>query len=273
MSDVTDNFTAVYDIEYGAHERQKFDIFVPHNIKSHSGIILFIHGGGWSQGGKYGHYDDCKYFSNLGYVCATMNYRFVSDSLTVFDELDDITSALKKIKEECEKYSVNAEKVILSGGSAGSHLSLLYSYTRKDEAPVTPVAVCVWCPPVNCYAADFLLGISGEFEDWKYGILSQCCGVRLNKSDFLNEDKQTALRKMSPCEYIDGNDIPVAVFHGKTDEIVPFGHIQDFIKVLNEKGIRNNLIVYENSGHALDKDPDSAVQAKNIIKEYAAMYL
>ena len=270
---MTDNFKVVYDVEYGNHERQKFDIFVPHNIKSASGIILFIHGGGWSQGDKSCHYDDCRYFSNLGYVCVTMNYRFVTEELTVFDELDDITSALKKAKDECSKYSVDAEKVILSGGSAGAHLSLLYAYTRKDESPLIPVAACVWCPPVNCSAEDFLLGDAGEFEDWKYDILSKCCGVKINKTDFVCEEKQAALKRISPCVYVDCNKIPVAVFHGKADSIVPFRHAQIFAEVLSEYGIKNDLLVYENSGHALDKDPETALQAKMIIENYAHEYL
>lgn len=267
------DFTIVYDIAYGEHERHKFDLFIPEKLKSRNGIILFIHGGGWSQGDKRGHYHDCDYFSRLGYLCATMNYRFVSDDFNVYAGLDDITAALKTIKCECEKYGVNAEKVILSGGSAGSHLSLLYANTRLKEAPVTPVAVCVWCPPVNCYASDFLMGISGEFEDWKYGILSKCCGVTVNKENFHNDRPQTALRKMSPAEYVTENHIPTAIFHGKQDAIVPFGHAEDYISLLNEKGIKNELVVYENSDHALDKDPESAIQARNILKKYAEMYL
>ena len=34
----------------------------------------------------------------------------------------------------------------------------------------------------------------------------------------------------------------------------------------------NDFIVYEKSGHALDKDPEAAQKAKEIIKNYAEMY-
>ena len=266
------NFDVVYDVAYGEHERQKLDFFIPQNKKTDAGIILFIHGGGWSSGDKRAHHSDAQFLCNLGFLCATMNYRFVTDNISVSDELDDITSALTAIKDKCSENGINIQKVILSGASAGAHLSLLYAYTRLNEAPITPVATCVWCPPVNCAADDFLSGISCEFDDWKYDILSKCCAFKITKNDFTEIKQQKALKKISPEEYVAETSIPTAVFHGKSDELVPLSHIHKFISLLNEKGVKNNFLLYENSGHALDKDPEISLQAKNIIADYAKMY-
>ncbi|MBE6800389.1 MAG: alpha/beta hydrolase [Ruminococcaceae bacterium] len=267
-----ENNIVLNDISYGSHERQKLDIFIPKNPKCQCGIMLFIHGGGWIQGDKIGHIDDARHFCNLGYISATMNYRFVDENTTVYDELDDITAALKTIKNECRNYGFNIEKLILSGGSAGAHLSLLYAYTRMKEAPITPVAVCPYCPPVDCSKPDFLMGISGEFENWKYGVLSKCCGLETNRENLFKLQQQEALKKISPQEYISENCVPTAIFHGRHDELIPFSHIEKFISSLNEKSIKNDLIIYENSGHALDKDPETASKTKDIIKKYAEMY-
>lgn len=263
----------IFDIKYGSHERQKADIFMPDNPENASGIIFFIHGGGWHSGDKDDHHADCKHFCNLGYICATMNYRYVDKNTSVYDELDDITSALNTVKQECEKLGCTTEKVILSGASAGAHLALLYAYTRKNEAPLTISALCVWAPPVNLAASDFLLGISGEFEDWKYEILSKCCGEKLTKNDYLNEKQQAALKKISPSEYISENCVPTAVFHGRLDELIPFEHIEEFMMKLHNAGVENELLIYENSSHALDKDPETAEQARNIFEKYAKEYI
>lgn len=254
---------------YGNHERQKLDIFIPEKLKSDSGIILYIHGGGWVGGDKEVHHPDCRHFCSLGYVAATMNYRYVDGNVSISDELDDITSAISAIKEKCKKYGINAEKVILSGGSAGGHLSLMYAYTRKDEAAITPAAVCAYCPGVDCAAPDFLMGIADEFEEWKYGVLSKCCGMKVNRESLLKEPAQTALGRISPKNYVTQNCVPTAVFHGSQDELVPFEHIVRFIGLLNEAGVKNDLLIYENSGHAQDKDPEAAARSKEIIEEYA----
>ena len=179
---------------------------------------------------------------------------------------------LKKVKEKCIESGLNTEKLLLSGGSAGAHLALMYAYTRKDEAPLTPVCVCVYCPPVKMETTDFLSGISGEFEDWKYGVLSAACGVKVNRETLLCDEQQTALRRISPIQYVNENCVPTAVFHGVKDELVPFEHAIEFINLLNEKGIENDLLVYENSGHAQDKDPEKVVEAKEIIEKYAQKY-
>lgn len=267
-----DNNLILTDIAYGDTNCQKLDIFFPEKPITENGVILFIHGGGWVEGDKSVHHTDARYFCDTGYITATMNYRYVSENINVFDELDDITSALKTLKNKCAEYGYNIEKTIISGGSAGAHLSLLYAYTRAGEAPVNPVAACVYCPPVNVAASDFLMGVSGEFEDWKYDVLSKCCGCKITKSDFKNEKQQTALKEISPERYVSESCIPTAVFYGRNDELVPLSQVEHFIDLLCENNIENSSLIYEKSGHALDKDPEASAKAKDIIKGYAEKY-
>lgn len=263
----------IRDIPYGGHERHRVDVFIPEDAINNTGVIFYIHGGGWTSCDKSAHHKDCEHFCNLGYICATMNYRYVDEYTTVHDELDDITQALKAVKEICAEKGFLINKVLLSGGSAGAHLALMYAYTRSDVSPLEITAVCAYCPPVKMESPDFLLGISGEFEDWKYGVLSFCCGVKISRENLLCDAQQTALKRISPLYCVDANTVPTAVFHGVKDELVPFEHAVEFIELLNAKGIKNDFLIYENSGHAQDKDPERAAEAKEIIKKYAEMYL
>lgn len=267
------DFAFFDNVSYGAHERQVCDIYIPKSIRKKSGFILYIHGGGWQDGDKSIHHKECEYFSSLGYICATMNYRFVSEEWDVFCELDDIADALTKIKQVCAEYDCDVKTVLLSGGSAGGHLALMYAYTRRQDSPVDPVAVCPFCPPVDCAKPDFLIGLSGEFEEWKYSIISKCCGCNVTKDTLMNGEQQEALRKMSPCEYVSGDCVPTAVFYGEHDELIPLAHTEEFVALLRKNGVKNDTVVYKNSGHALDKDPDKGDRSRGIISEYAERYL
>ncbi len=267
-----ENYSVLKDISYGEHERNSFDLYIPENAENKSGVILFIHGGGWSNGDKSDYKKETEIYVSSGYICATMNYRFVTEKINVFHELDDITLALSTIKEKCEECGFNIKNTILIGASAGAHLSLLYAYTRKNASPVTPVAVGAFCPPVNCWAENFLIGIKGEFEDWKYGVLSNCCGTEITKNTLLNEPQQNALKKMSPQIYVSKECVPTAVFQGVLDELVPFEYAEIFIDSLTKAGVKNDFLVYENSGHALDKDPDKTDESRRIILDYVKMY-
>ena len=266
------NYSVLKDIPYGEHERHIFDLFIPEKAENKSGVILFIHGGGWSNGDKSDYKNEAEFYASSGYICATINYRFVTEKINVFHELDDITSALNTIKEKCEEYGFCIKNTILIGASAGAHLSLLYAYTRKSEALVTPVAVGAFCPPVNCWAENFLMGIKGEFEEWKNGVLSKCCGAKITKDTLLNEAQQKALKKMSPQIYVSKECVPTAVFQGVCDELVPFEYAKVFIESLGKDGVKNDFLIYENSGHALDKDPDKTDESRKIVLSYAKMY-
>ena len=260
------------EVVYGNHERHRIDIFIPEKVKYSEGVILFIHGGGWHDGDKTIHHPDAEYFSDRGCICVTMNYRFVSEDLSVFNELDDITSALKTIKIKCSEYGFDIKKVMLSGGSAGGHLSLLYAYIRCDESPIKPVAACVYCPPVTFGEPDFLMGFLSEFEEWKFGILSKCCSFNVTKNTLSNDDSQEALMKISPISYVSKDCIPTAVFYGKSDELIPMWHIEKFLDLLEENDVKHDALLYENSGHALDKDPETKIKSRDIIENYLKMY-
>ncbi len=267
------DITYLKDIAYGTHERQKLDILIPQTVVAPNGVLLFIHGGGWHKGDKKDSRNALETLAGLGYISATINYRFVSEDISVFDELDDITASLKVIKEKCKEFGFNVDKVIFSGASAGSQLALFYAYTRKQEAPITPVAACVYCPPVDFSKEDFLYSISGELEDWKYDLLSKCCGFKLTKETLLTTEAQEALKKISPIKYVSEDCIPTVVFHGKNDELIPFQHAENFVALLKENNIQNEFLVFENSGHELDKDPETWELSQFIIFKYLRKYL
>lgn len=267
------DITVLKNIAYGNHERNVLDLYIPQQPKTESGLILYIHGGGWTSGDKKAHTEDVEYWSEKGYICATMNYRYVDEQINIFDELDDVTSALVKIKSVCAEKGLMLTKLLLSGGSAGANLSLLYAYSRVEESPLLPVAVCCHCPPTHCYRDDFLLGINGEFEDWKYSVLSHCCGIKIIKDTFKNEAEQGKLAGISPISYVNCNVVPTAIRHGVKDELVPYEHTLVFLDELEKNGVRHDLLTYPNSGHALDKDPDLDSEAKALIEQYIQDYL
>ena len=59
------NMTVFNDFSYGTHERQKADIYIPEKPVSQSGLILFIHGGGWTECDKSDHTPDAEFFQDL----------------------------------------------------------------------------------------------------------------------------------------------------------------------------------------------------------------
>ena len=269
---INDNVTLLSDLAYGPHERNRLDLYLPAAPKSRDGLLLIIHGGGWTAGDRSIHIPDAEDWSARGYICAIMNYRYVSDEFTVRDELDDITAALRTVKTTCAAAGYDLTRMLLSGGSAGAHLALLYAYTSAAESPLRPAAVFCDCPPVDCTPPDFLIGLSGEFEGWKYEVLSACCGTAVTKETLLSAPVQAALRAISPLTYI-ANAVPTAICHGVKDELIPYAHVLRFLDALRAQDVLCELVTYPQSGHALDRDPDAKADAKASMAQWLADYL
>ena len=87
------------EYRYGIYERNLVDIILPENASGTTrGVILGIYGGAWITGDKEGWSQSLREFASKGYVAAALNYRHVSDSIHVKDELDDIEMRSEKLK-------------------------------------------------------------------------------------------------------------------------------------------------------------------------------
>lgn len=115
----------IVEIQYGSHERNVMD----YNYVS-STCYLFIHGGGWVQGDKSDWYSIYQMINSHGYSYAAMNYRFVNetDYIGIQEDVDKAVNFLR---------SQGIKNIILVGGSAGSHIALLYATNHNIQQVIT----------------------------------------------------------------------------------------------------------------------------------------
>lgn len=270
-------FSYVYEnLAYGSDaERQIMDLYVPKNV-TNAGLILMIHGGAWIEGDKNSYAaaakDSCETYGQFGLASATINYRYLSESISMSDILDDIDAALAKIKETAASKGVTVDKVLLSGNSAGGHLSMLYAYSRKDTAPITPAAVVNFCGPTDLLDDSFYLN-SELGIDMIEKLVSWSIGKQVTyetKGNFLQE-----IKAVSPLYYVNENTVPTVINHGKLDTIVPYSNAVALDAKLTEYGVTHVFNTYPNSGHGLDNEGDKEINdyAYQLLLEYVQAYI
>ena len=116
---------------------QVMEIYFPKDhapsTKKVPGLLLF-HGGGWSGGSLQQFRAACNYFASRGIVAATSNYRMLSKSdAAKLDKSEskkrvcvtDAKSAIRWMKQNSEMLGIDPNKLVVGGGSAGGHVSLL----------------------------------------------------------------------------------------------------------------------------------------------------
>ena len=99
----------------GKDPRQTYDLVIPKSLSGSSGLILCIHGGGWVEGSKDS-YTDCLFRAadEKGFAAACVNYRYVSENVGFDDVMDDISSALRAIRERGGEFGVDFDRVLLA---------------------------------------------------------------------------------------------------------------------------------------------------------------
>jgi acetyl esterase/lipase len=240
-----------------ANVRQTFDLAIPAGLSGPAGLVLCIHGGGWVEGSKDSYAENLKQMSaEKGVAAAAINYRYLSKTVGFDEVLSDISSALAAIRAEGLRHGVVFDRALLTGVSAGGHLSLLYAYTKKDTAPIKPVCVVELCGPADLTDRFYYCegcGAAKGVTEWLRHIVS--LGVKRTVSpDTLNAE-QDALRRYSPISYVDQHTVPTVFGHGESDEVVPYQNALDLEKKLSACGVEHTFISFPHSGHGCEDKP------------------
>lgn len=260
------------NLQYGHHERQVVDLYLPKNSDGEVGLILFIHGGGWKAGSKEEYVNTApSYVEKYGCAVAALNYRYVSEVYDLYDLLDDIENCLDRVKEKAQEKGINLTGVLLTGGSAGGHLSMLYAYARKDTSPIEPKAVISNSGPADLTDENLYHCNPLDSEEEIASLLSQACGKRFR---YKNRAKAyDALMAVSPVAYVDADTVPTVINHGMKDTVVPFSIALTIVSKFEECGVKHDFNIYPNSYHGLESDPENAQIANELFTEYVLTYL
>lgn len=118
------------DIAYGAEDLQKLDVYAPRGLKALKPVHIFIHGGGWRQGDKGQYKPMGRFYADEGIVFVSINYRLTPEVQHPV-HAQDSAKAMKWIYDNIKQYGGDPNNMVLSGHSAGAHLSALIATDPK----------------------------------------------------------------------------------------------------------------------------------------------
>jgi len=110
----------------------KLDIYYKsnHELKP---ILIDIHGGGFISGYKEMDSLFANYLAQRDFVVFSLNYRLAYPTITVFDQIEDISNAVKWIISNAEEYEGNIKDMYIAGHSAGGVLAIAESLLCNDN--------------------------------------------------------------------------------------------------------------------------------------------
>ncbi len=188
--------------------------------------IVFIHGGGWSNGNSDQWFPQCRYFALRGMVAASVQYRLRTKGVDVEDCLADCKSAIRYLREHAGELGIDPRKITVVGESAGGHLAGAVGTIDAFNHPEDDLS----------YSAipDALILLNPITD------LSTPWGKSLG-------EKALAL---SPLHHISAKTPPTLLIHGDSDRCVNIEHSRAFCKRMSELNRPSRLIELEGVDHA-----------------------
>jgi len=227
--------------------RQNFDLHLPaRNGNTPVPLIVWIHGGAWKMGSK--DWDNLGYLVNDGWAIASIDYRFSTEA--VFPaQIQDCNAALNFLIAHAADYGIDPKRIVVAGGSAGGHLSLLLGMARHEkefgaDPAIKPLAIIDFFGP-----ADFtklLDDAKAIHSDDGINTYEDAVLPLLGGSAEQFPDKA---KLASPVTYVSADCPPVLIFHGGQDRTVPIDQSRRLHDALDKAGVKNQLVVIDNAGH------------------------
>ena len=201
-------------------------------------VLFQVHGGAWTMGKKEGQAEPLMaHLAERGWVCVTTNYR-LSPRATWPDHIVDVKRALAWTKATIEQYGGDPDFVVITGGSAGGHLSSLAALTPHvtDFQPGFEDADTSVAAAVPFYGVYDFVNRHGTGRADMEGFLAK----QVFKSSLAAD--QARWEQASTISHIGSHAPPFFVIHGTNDSLVPVAQARTFVDELRK--VSNHPVAY-----------------------------
>ena len=227
------------------------DVIQPTKTNNGLGIVFMVSGGFFSSHeainpGSY------RPFLKRGYTVFAVVHGS-QPKFTISEIEPDIHRAIRFIRHNAANYGVDPNRLGITGGSAGGHLSLTMGTQGAKGNPDAKDPIDRESSEVQCVACffpptDFLnYGKPGE-DAVGVGTLKGFKAAFGPRSD-TPEERQKLGREISPIYFVHSNMPPMLIIHGDADKLVPIYQAEMFVKRCDEVGSKAKLIVREGKDH------------------------
>lgn len=223
----------------------RLDLYGGREASSPRPLVLIIHGGSWRSGDRTQLPSMAKRLAHAGYAVASMDYR-LAPTHPFPAAFDDVRSAVDYLREHAAELSIDPERVVLYGRSAGGHLALLAAY--RWQAPFVRGVVALYPPtdleyswhhPTNPRVLD------------THGTLREFLGGGPDESPELHARYDDA----SPYPHASADSPPTLLIHGGRDELVRPRHSERLAERLSELGVPHHLLAPPWATHGCEANP------------------
>ncbi len=196
---------------------------------------------GWVGGSKEANSLTFLPYLEMGWAVVNVEYRLARVALAPA-AVEDCLCALRWIVRNAGQYGLDTDRLVVTGYSAGGHLSL--------TTGITPASAgldrrCPGSEPLEVAAIVNWYGIT-DVGDLLDGENMKSYAVQWMGS---MPDRHGIAERVSPLTYVRPGLPPVLTIHGDADPTVPYAHAVELHRSLDRAGVPNRLHTVPGGGH------------------------
>ena len=225
-----------------SNAEQKLDVYARRDSSTERPTVIYIHGGGWVGGSKEGSILRIAPYLEMGLNVVNVEYR-LGRVARAPAAVEDCRCALRWVLRNAKDYGIDTERLIVTGRSAGGHLSLTTGmlpvsagFDAECISGSNPQVAAI----INYYGitdvADLMAGKPNEKTYTVAWLGSQ-------------RDRKAIADAVSPIHHVRKGLPPVLTIHGDADKVVPYSHAVELHKRLDAAGSENELLTIPGGGH------------------------
>lgn len=262
------SYTRTEDVVYG----RKFgtaltmDVFTPKKDANGAAVVLAV-SGGWVSSHET---IPVAFFKNFVSELSGRGYTVFAvvhgsqPRFTIPEILEDMHRAVRFVRYHAQDYHIDTNRIGITGGSAGGHLSCMQSTAGKEGDPKAkdPVdrvssrvqAAACFYPPTDflnygekgkdALGRGILSGFKAPFDFHEFDTKTR---TFVPVSD--EEKRREIGRRISPVYHVSAQSAPTLIVHGDADKLVPIQQAETLIAKLREAGVPTELVVKPGAAH------------------------
>jgi acetyl esterase/lipase len=249
-STVAERYLIYPDITYGMADNHtlKLDVWQRKDQKTPATTLIYYHGGGWIFGDRTGATLQLLPYLEMGWNVINVEYRMASTSLAPA-AVEDCRCALRWVVRNAKQYNVDSDRIVLTGHSAGGHLSLITGMLPEGTGLDSN---CIGDEKLKVATIINWYGIS-DVADLLQGPNLKNYAVMWMGS----QPNQFAIAKrVSPLTYVRSGLPPIISIHGNADAVVPYEQSARLHKALSAANVPNELVTIKGGGHGQFKESE-----------------
>ena len=219
-------------------------------------LVIWINGAGWHDVDKNMMTAEMQYLAEAGFAVAFIHYRG-SELANWPAQLIDCKTAVRFLRANAAKYSIDPTRVGVIGRSAGGHLAAWMAMNTEgfdsdewaDQSSHVDAAVDMFGPTIlpEAFAQD--QHMIDTIPNYRWKNISEGHAGKLLGGEMATMVERS--KAASPDSFINDGMCPIMILHGDKDPLVPLSISEHFYEKLAKAGLedRTEFHVVKNGGH------------------------